>query len=435
VGDLRTSLAGSLGYFWPDGAIAKHAAEPIAGYLRMSNQWLSLQALDEDRTALLEDHFRNPTSISGLLVDGAVLLLETRLRSVTDAWGPGRASTKLFEARTAIGDVPLHRLRSPDLFALEAHLPQLTRWAGITAIDVRRTTDSEGRSTALTVEVASPPEEIVPLTGGRQLAFGTTWRFTGREDRPDVYAPVTFACRAAQPKPIWSLLQPLMYVQDLVNLAYQGFVAADGGGAVLDVSPPRDPDHDPRMRPLWNGLLMAAPDGVERPESMTQVPLFGLTTLGGLPSLARWIKLADMHPRAMRAVVGRYRIGRPTAEVSLMQTAAAIEYWVRAHQPARWTKRRGFYTALAARVGAPFAEWAGDIEKWGKAVADNNNTYKHNPDYLHDPQELSDLGWSGRMLLAAALLNRVAGSKLPSRTIFGGHALHNLGRRLRERYA
>jgi len=177
---------------------------------------------------------------------------------------------------------------------------------------------------------------------------------------------------------------------------------------------------------------MVTPEGVQSPK-MSEWPLFDLATLGGPPAVARWINLVTAHRRAVAPVVNPYRIGLSTAALTLLEVAAAIEYWVRVNRPAKWASTK-FADAVAARVGAPFADWVGDPEKWSASFWRTNNLLKHEPDVQPEPELISALARSGRHLLAAALLDRVAGSKAPSKRVFKSHQLNDLGSQLRERF-
>lgn len=49
------------------------------------------------------------------------------------------------------------------------------------------------------------------------------------------------------------------------------------------------------------------------------------------------------------------------------------------------------------------------------AVLDTYNSLKHAPTFEYDPYEVKLLGDTGALLLLGALLNRVAGNKIPMR--------------------
>lgn len=254
----------------------------------------------------------------------------------------------------------------------------------------------------------------------------------GPADQRTLHAPIAISCTSQRRRETWDLLQPLLFVQDLLNFAFGGFVAAEGGTATVDIAPPTDGRTEPSPS-LWSGPLMVRAPATTAPESMSAFPLFSLQTLGGAAGLARWVRLCERHGRATAPVVRPFRFGAVTPSVGMLETAAGIESWVKSNRPAAWTKGP-FATVLARRVGRSFSDWVGDPEKWSKAFWGTYNKLKHDTTYDPDQFEVQDLLVSGRYLLAAALLDRVAGTKAPSGQIFTKPRLNAVGLRLRERF-
>ena len=83
--------------------------------------------------------------------------------------------------------------------------------------------------------------------------------------------------------------------------------------------------------------------------------------------------------------------------------------------------------ALARRVGTPFSDWVGDIEDWDSAFAGTYNAIKHDPVFSPDPYAVHYLAQSGYLLLLSAILNRISGTKDPSRSLFGSRRTYGLG--------
>jgi hypothetical protein len=191
---------------------------------------------------------------------------------------------------------------------------------------------------------------------------------------------------------------------------------------------------------MWNGALMRALPAVE---SLTpkQVPAFDLASIGGINGLKRWIRLAESYSLAARVVTDRYRMGHTRAVDAIRDAANGIEYWVNAHRrTAKWPqlpkdiKNPSPAKALARHIGGPFTTWVGNPNKWAEDFWSAYNQLKHEPNFIFESYNLADLATSGRLLLAAALLNRVALSKTPSKHLFGSAEYHNLGFRFRELY-
>lgn len=123
-------------------------------------------------------------------------------------------------------------------------------------------------------------------------------------------------------------LVPLIAVQDLINLAYQGFVPAEQGTVEFKCREDGQPRQTPRM---WNSRLMAVPRGVSQPNSMTEFPLFHLHNIGGVRGVRNWIRLDDACPRATGPITNMYRYGASGAEVRLIEIALGLQYWTKVH--------------------------------------------------------------------------------------------------------
>lgn len=427
--------SGSIGFFWKDLPDLGLEKDPERGYLHVDNSWAELELLNEDPMALDPSATEPPPSgIAGALPGDSVLLLELVGPSPTLRFGGDpRASTNRFQARTAIGGVAIDRLRSTQLLAMRADFHGVSRWAGMTAIRERHKTDSTGGVTSWSADVSSDADVSHRLRAGTTINISTSWRVDGPRDRRTLSAPVSFECRSRRPVEVWELLQPLLIIQDLLGLAFAGFVAAERGSAAVDLRP--EQNEKPRQLPtLWNGALMVKQPGVQQPRDMNAYPLFDLTSIGGIAGLARWIRLGRQHPRAIAPITTIYRHGPISPTVQLMELAAGIEYWVKANRPAQWTQGK-FAQVVTKRCGRSFATWAGDGEKWASAFWRAYNHLKHEPTYQPDPREIMDFVISARYLLAATLLNHVAQSKRPSQVIFNNHRLMNVGSRLRDRFA
>jgi hypothetical protein len=188
----------------------------------------------------------------------------------------------------------------------------------------------------------------------------------------------------------------------------------------------------PSLPRLWNGPLMVRSPAVSerRPKDL---PLFSLQALGGIAGLARWLRLVSDYPRAAQPVVARYRFGSISPSVAVLELAAAMEYWVRANRPAKWAQT-AIGEAIAVKAGSAFRDWIGNPISWAKTFWRTYNLLKHEPSYQPDPHEVHDLAESARYAQAAVLLNRAAGTRAVSRSVFRHHQLNALGERLRNRY-
>lgn len=432
-GAPRALESGSLGFFWapekwpPD--LNEHAE---FGWARFENNVVRIDVLDEDVMESIDRGPGRPAAWVGVLPEDSLLLLELHPTKVTHRFSRvPRASSRQYEARTVIGNVPVDELRSARLLEMTAHFHGIDWWAGMSAAR-EEWTESRGSERGWSLQVSEGEALSAPLSRGRVLEVSASWGVDGPTDRRVVSAPIAIGCRAKRPRDARDLLEPLIHVQNLLNLAFRGLVVAEGGAATVDIGGTPDPR---RGRPtVWTGHLSARPCSAIEPKNMTGRPMFDLKSLGGIQGVARWIRLCEQHPRAVAAVSRPFRVGPSSPEVALLETAAAMEYWVRANQPSKWAASKRYAQATAGRAGRAFAEWVGDPEAWGTAFWKANNDLKHDPAASIDARELSELSLAGHYLLTAVLLDRAAGTRAPSRTIFRSPHVVDLGQRLRNQF-
>lgn len=176
---------------------------------------------------------------------------------------------------------------------------------------------------------------------------------------------------------------------------------------------------------LWERNLMRDTD--EPGRRHLDFPLFTLADIGGVRGLARWTRLAREHWRATGPVVRPYRYGAPLIEEQLLSVCAGIEYWVAVHrrQGRKWAAEKFYPRALASHVGRSFSQWIGDVQVWTNALWDTYLDLKHLRPTAVDAERVLVLGTSARWLLAAGILDRAAGTKAPSRSIFDSEHLRH----------
>lgn len=424
---------GSLGFFWPIEAATNLDldSDPLRGHLRKVGHWAVLEALEEDvEAAWLRYNPASHDAVAGVLVDHSVMLLEVQSGGHIHNFGGFKASVQRHEARTVLNHIPLDRLRSEKLTAMQARFLGISHWAGMSAVTEKFEHDQHGRGKAWSVRVESTSSASARLRGGGILTIEPHWRTEGRAEYRTVTAPIAISCRFPTPRPVWDLLKPLAQVQDLLSFLHGGFVAAQSGTASLHL---RRKVPDLRTLPeLWNGLLMVCPPSAPAlPKN--PIVLMTLQELGGMRGLARWVHLANTHPRAVQPFLRMYRHGPTTAELGLMEAAAGIEYWVNVHKSsAKWARFKGSHTKrLASNLGRDFKSWIADPDGWAELFRTTNNKLKHDPNAALDPHLVADLAHSGRLALAAAVLNEAALTKTPGRSVFAGLRFQDIGERLR----
>ena len=146
------------------------------------------------------------------------------------------------------------------------------------------------------------------------------------------------------------------------------------------------------------------------------------------------MELYDRFPRSVAPISSYLRYGSPSPEVRLLEVAAAIEQWVATHRRStQWASRgTNFAAALAHHVGMPFTDWAGPADLWATQFWDSYNDLKHPRGAGPSRREAFLAAETGYRLLVAALLNRVAGSKQPSRQMLSNYRLTGVGKAMRD---
>jgi hypothetical protein len=174
---------------------------------------------------------------------------------------------------------------------------------------------------------------------------------------------------------------------------------------------------------------------------MTEIPLFYLGHIGGVRGLRNWIRLDHDYPRATGPITNMYRYGASGAEVRLIEIALGLEYWTKAHRelgrawakPRKRTKKtyEPLPMSVGRHVGPTFTEFVGDLDKWSDKSWDSCNYLKHAPTFEYNAYEVQTLGDTGALLLLGALLNRVAGNKVPMKVLCQSHRTENLKQNVR----
>jgi ApeA N-terminal domain 1 len=319
--------------------------------------------------------------------------------------------------------------RTPDTY----HRAGLERGTA-TSTSTKPGTTSDDRPRGYTASTIHVEPLEIQVRRGLKLTLETTWSVEGPDDKRVLSTPLVVKTTSTTPKSWQQHLAPLIAVQDLINLAYQGFVPA--GRATVEFQC-ADDGHQRPTPEMWNSRFMTTSSGVTRPESMTEFPLFNLANIGGVRGVRNWIRLDDDFPRATGPLINAYRFGASGLELRLIEVALGLEYWTRVHsdmgrawaQPRRIRKRtwEPLPMAIGRHVGPAFGEFVGDLAKWSTRFWDTYNKFKHAPSFDYDTNEIRLLGESGALLLLGVLLNRAAGNKTPMRVILQSHRTHMIG--------
>lgn len=424
------------GYEWSGAGPVDFGQTPMHGYVHQAQDGaIEFEAIDEDPLTRHGDPSRRTAPAAVALstpLGGAVLVDVRPTVGFNLQFGAARESVIRLRSDTLLFGVDIGALDSLLMRGVSARFEGLGAWAGLRSLRSSPSTDSAGRLTGLNVTVGgagggSRQDAARRLPGSLRLALDEHWAYRDTDDGGlNISTALEVDVSAGRPRPFAEYLEPVLDVQDLLSAMYRGFVAGSPGRVALhrylgDESPV-----------FWNRIAMHRnPRSIARPKR--KHPLFSATQIGGVEGVARWVNLCAEHRAAVDAVVAVYREGPESASATVLRVGAAIEQYVGAHaRSAKWASRKAatsFELALANHVAkAEFAVWSGDPEKWADRLHVHYLGAKHHLPRTSDPAELDLFARGARWLLLAALLDRVATTKLPSRRVFASGQNEALGR-------
>lgn len=432
---IKQVLEGGLGYFWPwtrdDGPpeLADELARP--GFIRKRDGGLEVHLLVEDAsTARPFGERHNPTALLGGTEHAGVLVLDFAGRPGAQlSFGGGKASVERLVARTLVVSPEVFDATRPMLTEASMYLygGHLLRWTGLHPAKQRvETHPGTHLVRSATIELG-PVDGSTHALGSAELLFEPHWRVDSRDELgTHVELALEVAVRLKRPRPSVELLEMLSTIQVMLSAIHWGFVRAGSGRARL-------PGVDERGF-LWNSVLMPEPAPPRVPRlGRNPLALVSFEDLGGGVAAARWVRLAQRHPRAMAPIHNRWRRGMGAREQNLIDVAVALEYWVAVHRrTTEWARADSLKPWVAAkRVGAHFETFVGDSRQWADRFWKTYNDLKHDPGKQFDPDEIELLAETAYVLLLCLMLDRVALTKAPSRSICSSYRLDALGTALR----
>lgn len=429
---LQDTMNGTIGHFWTDLSDAYNWDDSTDGYVRLvdnadfhidtlrTKQYLAEFGADQVLRA-------RPAAVYAVTEISPAIFFDFAGISRNNVWGDA-ASTQKVRMRGVVAPVPLDNIGDSRFTSVEMTIPEVPRWSGLVGIAEKLERGRNGRIKNWSAKTRNFAPIEVAIRRGHKLVLSTTWSVHGPDDRRTLSAPLEIGSIGDRPLPWREHLQALMAIQDLINLAYEGFVPAEQATVHFNYKDGARPLRGPQM---WNSRLMAIPKGSQKPKSMTEFPMFYLAHIKGAVGLRNWIRLDRKYPRATGPVTKRYRFGTTGAEVRLIEVALGLEYWTAAHRrSAQWTKpkrpKEPLPAALGRYVGPAFADFVGDLDVWSKKFWETYTSLKHVPNYEYDVYDVVALANSGALLLQGALLNRVAGNKQVMKALCDSHRTYNL---------
>jgi hypothetical protein len=439
---VRETMEGTLGHFWMELQNVYDLDKSSDGYVRLVDDSLfhvgTLRTRQYNRElGRNRDRLPRPEAIYAMTTSTRSMFFDIAGVSQSNVMGQ-RASTQTVRTRGVVVNVPFTVLEDSDFAELEVWIPEVTLWSGLEGVSERVQVSNDNRPKGYKASTVDVEPLEIEIRRGLKLILDTTWSVEGPADKRVLSTPLVVGTASKAPRSWQQHLVPLIAVQDLINLAYEGFVPAEHGTVQFKCREDGQPHETPRM---WNSRLMAVPRGVSRPNLMTEYPLFHLPNIGGVRGVRNWIRLDHKYPRATGPITNMYRYGASGAEVRLVEIALGLEYWTKVHRQLgrEWAKPRKrtkktyepLPMSVGRHVGPAFTEFVG-LDRWSDKFWDTYNSLKHAPTFEYNPHEVQTLGDTGALLLLGALLNRIAGNKVPMKVLCQSHRTENLKQTVRK---
>ncbi|MFV8054618.1 hypothetical protein [Mycobacterium sp. 48b] len=435
---IKDTLAGVVGYIWPFFGEANwqsknYAANIVKDANRVKVAVLAPLPLGSFFDTIPEHKLMPDSLLAVSEVHGTLFFDVTRIGGHRTAGGP-KASSRYYFARGMAVGFRFDELKSSKFYEMTAFFPGMEYWSAITGSTTDVEHDQHRRPKVITTRIESAPEQTTSLSPSRSISVSTHFAVTGPKDDQRVFTPLSVSSVSRSPIDWREHMNTLISIQNLVSLCWDGFVRADGGYVRLALIEPSETSN----AKLWSDRLMQLPVGTETPDPHLSFPLLRYETIGGVDGIRRWLRLSDRHDRATGPLTARHRISRSTpAESQLLDLCTGIEYWVNFHKKStNWAKPQSSKDVqperLARHLGKHFTEFVGDPQKWARLLWDRYGALKHQPLYRYDAREIAILAASARVLLLCAVMNRVAHSKVATKTICESHRNDDLKWDVRE---
>lgn len=437
---LQDLLDGTTGHFWTKIEDVRNMERAANGYVELKSddlvhiETLTTLELIRSRYASATATREMPRAIYAAVKPAGAVFFDFAGYTGNNILGAVRASSDAYRVHSVLCGVDLRNVASDKFMRMLVTFPKTTFWTGFDGVPIKGTKDPQGRSTAVETSMSAATTTAGPIHRGIKLSLSSHWSVTGPDDVRVFSNPLSVITESTQPKDWWEHLEPILAVQDLISMAYQGFVVAGVGTASLEMT-----EINPRTTSaeLWMGRMMTVPPGSKAPKSMNEFPVFNLQDIGGVRGVDAWAELTRKYGRATGPISKVHRYGSGLAvETRCMEIAAAIDYWSEIHRRAGavWAARtNGTLTQVLAKfVGPAFEEFVGDIQVWSKIFRDTYNRIKHEPVFSYDPEDVHTVTRSAEILLQSALLNRISRNKRMTKTVCDSHRNYDIGMAVRE---
>jgi len=390
------------------------------GALRLSRDGVVARLLPDD---LKLDNSGLPpavASLGGRTEAGDIVMMDIRSRGLER----GSLDVAEYRATSLLVDLDLRDVENDAVVGVYLEYGGLSEWQSKDIYEDDMIIE-DGEYVGWRAELRYAQDSTVQLDEGFTLRWGSAWSVQGAFDRRTFATPIRVGVASESRRPIGDHLVRLDAIHALLNVAHRGQVESLGGSAKLG--------SNSTWCEFWQTDMMS-PDA--EAAGSQSFPHFGLDDIGGITTVANWVKLVLSRRRAVAPLVRHTLVQNQTPESRLLSTAAAMEYWVAVNRrSAAWARKTAddLPAALARKVHSSWRDWIGHSDEWVTQFWAAYNELKHDPGKDLDPQIVHALEVSGRWLLTASLLDESAGTYAPSQHIFGTSLpLQNVGAEIRD---
>jgi hypothetical protein len=411
--DVFAKMAtGMAGRFWS--LVDGEPKDPdFHGFIRRDDDGYWVVELEGGRSAPddadLEGRFAD--AMVGVLGGGTVFLSDRQRWRHTPASVGQRIDVIQLWFATAVTGVDVNNVKADGIVLAESRFPNQRPWAEYEQPDWRHRDASDPLGQGVSLDLPAGAEATLSVGNRMTLTVLPTWWARPEIDQWHIGTGLSLALSSPEPTPSKVYVETLEWLQDLISLCW--------GGRVLPV-PGKGKVNDAEDGKFWAQSLFDAHHG-ELANLSHPFPAVRLGQLGGPRAFVRWLILCRYYSRATRGVAEGMYVGA-SVETRVLNTMSAVAYWVgRHHGSEPWARvhlsnkhNSNQLWRLVKHLLPTFQDWVGDGEVFSKRLWWDYDQLRHNPAHSIDYGLIHAFTIGARLMLISALLNKVAGSTVPS---------------------
>lgn len=436
---------GLLGTFWELGSAhgrPLRAADGVPGHIQFRESSVVIKVLETrgDLESDLRDAFQRDRRdqepkagrwVFGVTEAGSVIIPSIGRERETISFG-SRPTVRTYVSSSVIVGVDPSEAFGPRILELSVRLPN-PEWADLNPLSYTFLQDKQRKINGVDIHLRNRGPIACGTVHGFKIEIKAGWLHKPGSERDPTQQVVGLdvTTRSKRPRTLEEHLDVVLRVQDLMSLAYDGFLPAISARVRIEGKSTNSPA-------LWNSELFDEGDATDHDRG----PFFKLEDISP-QALARWVMITRRNANTADTIRVAYRAPRPPAS-RIVELGAGIEQFVaQAKRNARaqgrpapgWTTARGKDSGgapgtLARYAGAPFRAFVGDPTVWASRFLDAYNWAKHDPG--REPEHVRMLTSSGQLLIATILLNRIGRSHAASSKLLTDYRLDSLRRALQQ---